>query len=636
MPFVSFVVSRQSLAVRPGVCYSGEERDQAVRTIQGPKNWYQELVRLRARLRLDAFTVDELDAGLRGLAVGIVSAISLFGYPYIPLPEPLVRIPPALVAAALIGYNAAVVLVLGVPWRRRPGFGLFVVDWLVVTAAIMLTGGFFSPFLILYYALVIGAALRLSLVQNVGLVAACSVVYALLSTVYPTPADAGPVHLPWLVVGVTSLLMVVVTAVALKRAVTIENARARLEEQTASRLRLLNDLTRTVLQASPDLAALLRAVAAIAPDALGADSGLAVLFDRNGQPRRVARSDGAEPPMTPGTLAVALAAGAQGTPVILPAAGADPRGPDLAAMLGPVASVVCCPLVLDAQPVGALFVASAGPRSFTPAEVSLLSAIAGQAVLPVRLARLYDLEREKAAQAGARERLERDLLNTVSHELRTPLTAIKTSISGLQAAPGTHSPAETRLLQNIDRSTERLILLINDVLDMARLRAGRVTLRPALVDLGALIREAGATVRPLADAKEQSLELALPGPAWATNLTVLGDRRRLEQVLLNILHNAIKYTPAGGVIRIGAEGDAVSVRVWVRDSGPGIPAADQAHIFERFYVGRADGPERADATGLGLAIARSLIDLHGGSIGVTSRPGDGSTFYFTLPRGEEC
>jgi hypothetical protein len=220
-----------------------------VRTIQGPKNWYHELVRLRARLRLDAFTVDELDAGLRGLAVGIVSAISLFGYAYLSPPDLLVRIPPALVAAALIGYNAAVVLVLGVPWRRRPGFALFVVDWLVVTAAIVLTGGFFSPFLILYYALVIGAALRLSLVQNVGLVAACSVVYALLSTVYPTPAGSDPVHLPWLVVGVTSLLMVVVTAVALKRAVNIENARARLEEQTASRLRLLNDLTRTVLQA---------------------------------------------------------------------------------------------------------------------------------------------------------------------------------------------------------------------------------------------------------------------------------------------------------------------------------------------------------------------------------------------------
>lgn len=606
-----------------------------MRTIHLPKNWYQELVRLRTRLRLDAFTVDELDAGLRGLAVGIVSALSIFGYTYTPLPDPLVRIQPTLVAAALIAYNAAVVLLLGVPWRRRPGFLLFVLDWLVVTAAIVLTGGFFSPFLVLYYALVIGAALRLSLLQNLGIVAACSVVYTVLSTVYPTPADTGTVHLPWLVVGITSLLMVVLTAGAMKRAVDIENARARLEEQTAARMRLLNDLTRTVLNASPDLAVLLRTVAAIAPEALGADRGLAVLFDRNGQPRRVARSDGAEPPMTHGALALALAAGVQGRPIILEDVPADPYGPDLAAMLGPVATVVCCPLVLDDQPVGALFVAGATPRRFTPAEVSLLTAIAGQTVLPVRLARLYDLEREKAAQADARERLERDLLNTVSHELRTPLTAIKTSISGLQATPGAHSPAEERLLQNIDRSTERLILLINDVLDMARLSAGRVTLRCAPVDLGELAREAIGTVRPLADAKGQSLELALPGPAWATNLTVTGDRRRLEQVLLNILHNAIKYTPSAGVIRIGADGDGACVRVWVRDSGPGIAATDQDHIFERFYVGRADGVERADATGLGLAIARSLIDLHGGSIGVTSQPGAGSTFYFTLPRGDD-
>ncbi len=607
-----------------------------MRSIRLPKNWYQEFVRLRTRLRLDAFTVDELDAGLRGLAVGIVSALSLFGYTYTPLPGLLVNLPPTLIAAVLVAYNAAVVLVLGVPWRRRPGFRLFVVDWLVVTAAIVLTGGFFSPFLILYYALVIGAALRLSLLQNLGIVAACSVVYALLSTVYPTPADTGTVHLPWLVVGVTSLLMVVLAAGAMKRAVDIENARARLEEQTASRMRLLNDLTRTVLNASPDLAVLLRTVAAIAPDALGANVGLAVLFDRSGRPGRVARSDGAEPEMTPGALAVALAAGVQGHPVILEDAGANVRGPDLAAMLGPVATVICCPLVLDDQPVGALFVASEQPRRFTTAEVSLLTAIAGQTVLPVRLARLYDLEREKAALADAREQMERDLLNTVSHELRTPLTAIKTSISGLRATPGAHPPAEERLLQNIDRSTERLILLVNDVLDMARLRAGRVTLQQAPVDLGALAWEANTTVRPLADAKGQSLELALPGPAWATNLIVTGDRRRLEQVLLNILHNAIKYTPPGGVIRVGAEGDEACVRVWVRDSGPGITPADQAHIFERFYVGRTEGSERTDATGLGLAIARSLIDLHSGAIGVTSQPGAGSTFYFTLPRGDDA
>jgi len=156
-----------------------------------------------------------------------VLALSVFGYHYTPPPNLAVPIPPTVVAGGLIVYNAVVVLVLGVPWRRRPGFGLFVVDWLVVTTAIVLTGGFFSPFLILYYAMVIGAALRLALPRSLVLVAACSLVYAWLSNDYPTPADTGAVHLPWLVVGITSLLMVAVTAVAMKRAVDIENTRAR-------------------------------------------------------------------------------------------------------------------------------------------------------------------------------------------------------------------------------------------------------------------------------------------------------------------------------------------------------------------------------------------------------------------------
>jgi signal transduction histidine kinase len=605
-----------------------------MRALHVPDNWYRELGRLRTRLRLDAYMVDELDAGLRALAVGIVLALSVFGYQYTPPPNLAVPIPPTLVAGGLIVYNAVVVLVLGVPWRRRPGFGLFVVDWLVVTTAIILTGGFFSPFLILYYAMVIGAALRLSLARTLLLVAACSLVYAWLSNEYPTPADTGAGHLPWLVVGITSLLMVAVTAVAMKRAVDIENTRARLEEQTAERLRLLNELTRTVLSATPDSAALLRTIAAIAPDALGADCGLAVLLDRAGQPQGVARSDGAAPPLTPGALALARAATAQQAPIILDDAPENPRGLDLAAMLGRVEAVVCCPLLLDGQAVGALFVASTRPRRFTPAEVSLLSAIGQQIVLPVRLARLYDLEREKAAQSEARERLERDLLSTVSHELRTPLTAIKTSVSGLLARPAAHAPAEERLLQNIDRSAERLNLLVNDLLDMARLRAGRITLQRAPVNVAGLVRDAAATVRPLAEAKGQTLDVALPGRAGDAGLTVSGDRRRLEQVLLNILHNAIKYTPPGGAIRAGAARQNGQVRVWVRDSGPGIAPAEQARVFERFYMAPDNG-DRGDATGLGLAIAKSLIDLHGGAIGVTSEIGAGSTFYFTLPCDDE-
>ena len=255
-----------------------------MRALHLPDNWDQRLARLRGPWRLDAPRVDELDAGLRALAVGIVVALSLFGYHYTPPAGLAVSIPPTLVASGLIAYNAGVVLLLGVPWRRRPGFLLFVLDWGVVTGAILLTGGFFSPFLILYYALVIGAALRLSLPRTLALVMACSLVYAVLSSSNPTPADTGAVHLPWLMVGITSLLMVAVTAVAMKRTADIEKARARLEEQTASRLRLLNDLTRTVFSATPNLAALLRTVAAIAPDALGADCGLAVLLDPAGRP----------------------------------------------------------------------------------------------------------------------------------------------------------------------------------------------------------------------------------------------------------------------------------------------------------------------------------------------------------------
>jgi two-component system phosphate regulon sensor histidine kinase PhoR len=162
-----------------------------------------------------------------------------------------------------------------------------------------------------------------------------------------------------------------------------------------------------------------------------------------------------------------------------------------------------------------------------------------------------------------------------------------------------------------------------------------VTLQCAPVNVAGLVRDAAATVRPLADAKGQTLDLTMPGRVGDAGLTVSGDRRRLEQVLLNILHNAIKYTPPGGAIRVGAERRDGRVRVWVQDSGPGIAPSEQARVFERFYMAPNNGGERGDATGLGLAIAKSLIDLHGGAIGVTSQVGAGSTFYFTLPSDDE-
>src|SRR5579859_1276233 len=602
-----------------------------------PKNWTAPRLRGRARGWRDAVSVDQLDAGLRSLAVGIVLVLSLVGYNYAQPRESFLPFPvaPAAVAIGLVLYNVAVVVLLGVPWRHQPGFVLFALDWIVVTTAIGLTGGFYSPFLVLYYALVIGAALRLDLQRTLLLVGACSLVYAVLSRNNTTPLDTVALHLPWLVVGVTSLLMVAMTALAMKRAVAVENDRLHLEQQTAQRFSLLNNLTRTVLSASPDSAALLHTVAAIAPNALQADCALALLIDSQGRPQRVAVDQGSVPELTPGALALALAATLHRIPIVLEDVAADPRGADLRACLGRVQAAVCAPLLLDGEGVGALIVGSYSPRHFTPAEVSLLTAIGQQIGLSVRLAQLYDLERDKATLSAEREQMERDLLNTVSHELRTPLTAIKTGVSGLLAGGASRPAAELRLLQNVDRSTERLILLVNDILDMARLRSRRITLAHEQLDISEVIGDAVATLRPLAEAKGQTVAVELPvrsDRAWqATPLQVQGDRRRLEQVLLNLLYNANKYSPPGGRITVGARAEGASVRVWVRDTGPGIEAADQRRIFEQFYVARAAGEGRSEATGLGLAIARSLIELHGGQIGVESAPGAGSLFYFSVP-----
>jgi two-component system sensor histidine kinase KdpD len=235
--------------------------------------------------------------------------------------------------------------------------------------------------------------------------------------------------------------------------------------------------------------------------------------------------------------------------------------------------------------------------------------------------------------------MERDLLSIVSHELRTPLTAIKTSVGALtdeDAEAATEGdPTRLRLLRNIGRSTDRLINLVSESLDMARLRAGRVSLKVQVLNVGDLILEVAPQVRSLLGVRGQILEVDLPARDSARwqRLQVLGDRRRLEQVLLNLMANANKYGPFGGHITVGATPRNGQVRIFVRDDGPGIEPGEQERIFEKFYQGKSQQEtlkEHPESLGLGLAIARSIVELHGGYIGVQSRRFQGSTFYFVL------
>jgi signal transduction histidine kinase len=170
-------------------------------------------------------------------------------------------------------------------------------------------------------------------------------------------------------------------------------------------------------------------------------------------------------------------------------------------------------------------------------------------------------------------------------------------------------------------------VLVTDLLDLARLRSQRADLHVRRVDLGELLTAAASMMRPLVEQAGQTMELAVPAPAPA----ILGDPRRLERVLLNLLSNATKFAPHGASIDLAVEEHTEGVVVSVRDTGPGIPPEAIPRLFEQFYTGRTSSSSHNIGTGLGLPIAKGIVEAHGGRIWVESEVGRGSTFRFSLP-----
>ena len=225
------------------------------------------------------------------------------------------------------------------------------------------------------------------------------------------------------------------------------------------------------------------------------------------------------------------------------------------------------------------------------------------------------------------ERLRTDLLSTISHELRTPLTLIRTSI-GLLLDSDPDEVMRQRLLRNIKGSTDRMHALVGDLLDLARLSSDRLELQVRRVDLGELVNGAVSLMRPLIEAKEQRVTLEIPSPAPA----VLGDYRRLERVLLNLLSNANKFAPMGTAIAVTVNEDAREVTIAVQDAGPGITAEGIPHLFEQFFTERTSSSRHNIGAGLGLPIAKGIIEAHSGRIWVESLVGVGTTVWFALPK----
>jgi two-component system phosphate regulon sensor histidine kinase PhoR len=228
------------------------------------------------------------------------------------------------------------------------------------------------------------------------------------------------------------------------------------------------------------------------------------------------------------------------------------------------------------------------------------------------------------------DKIRRDFVANLSHELRTPVTIIKGYAEALLTGILASDPDQAaRFVTIIHNHSERLASLIGDLLTLSQLEAGNLSLELTRTDLAAAVDRVVASMAQAAQAKEMTIDCS--GLAEAP--VVLADPGRLEQVLINLLDNGIKYTPAGGAITFSVENAGDRVKIGIKDTGIGIPARDLPRIFERFY--RVDAARSRDegGTGLGLAIVKHIIQLHNGAVSVESTPGRGTTIFFTLPKG---
>jgi signal transduction histidine kinase len=292
-------------------------------------------------------------------------------------------------------------------------------------------------------------------------------------------------------------------------------------------------------------------------------------------------------------------------------------------------SAMCAPLIAKDSTLGALILVNLRRQgAFSAGDLRFLQAVAHQIAIVLENARLWT-EACRARALADVNRFKDEFLASISHQLLTPITSIRAAGDLLVASLGRGDTAADSLIRSIARNTQRLQGLVEELLDLARLQRGEGGLSRESWDLKTIVRESAAAIEPLAGGKEQVLEVETP----PSSCPVLADRGRLEQVLMNLLSNSCKFTPRHGHIKVALQDRGREYLVSVADDGPGIPLAEQSQVFERFYS-NCRGPGEKAGAGLGLAIAKTVVELHGGRIWVRSQGGRGSTFFFTLPRGD--
>jgi signal transduction histidine kinase len=291
-------------------------------------------------------------------------------------------------------------------------------------------------------------------------------------------------------------------------------------------------------------------------------------------------------------------------------------------------SLLAVPLVSEDEVVGALVVNRRVAGEFPPRIVELLRTFATQSALAIQNARLFSELEDKRRQLEEANQHKSEFLASVSHELRTPLNAIiGFSEVMLERLFGEVNEKQEEYLQDILSSGRHLLSLINDILDLAKIEAGRMELEAGDFDLPQAIDNTLVLIRERALRRGITVERTVD-PALGE---IRGDERKIKQVMLNLLSNAVKFTPEGGRIAVRAAAANGTAEVSVVDTGVGIAPEDQEAVFEEFRQVGTDYARKHEGTGLGLALARKFVELHGGKIWVTSQVGQGSTFTFSIP-----
>ena len=282
-------------------------------------------------------------------------------------------------------------------------------------------------------------------------------------------------------------------------------------------------------------------------------------------------------------------------------------------------SYLVVPLTAGGNVIGAITVLFAeSNRRYTGIELRLLEDVAGRAALAVENARLVT-KLERAVRSRD------DLIAIVSHDLRNPLSSIQMSAALLQQTLGDVELPKRSKTNMILRAVDRMESLIRDLLDIASIEGGGVIVSPDEVSVRALLGDAAELIQALTNDKGIVLDVVPP----ASDLRVNADSARLLQVFSNLLGNAVKFTPAGGKITISAQREGGACRFTVADSGSGIPADQLPHVFDRFWRGRQQASTAG--AGLGLAIAKGIVEAHAGTLTVTSEAGRGTAFTFAIP-----